>query len=408
VKSRAREQLLLPFREFFRLESASGLVLLGCVASALIIANTGASDAYFRLLRREAGFHLGPLELRLSLLHWINDGLMTLFFLVVGLEIKRELVTGELRHARQAAMPAIAALGGMAAPALIYAAFNHGTEAGRGWGIPVATDIAFALGILSLAGKRAPPGLKIFLAALAIIDDLGAVLVIAIFYTGDLHWGSLACAGAVYALLIACNRMGVRFLAAYMIPGVALWYFISRSGVHGTVAGVLLAFALPTGSRPSTSPQAEAAAPLPKLEAWLHPWTGFFILPLFALANAGIRFDSSLLGSLAEPVSLGVIFGLAAGKPLGIFLSTWAALRLRLAALPGGVGLAHILGAGLLGGIGFTMSIFITGLAFGGEGLAATAKTGIFIASGVSGLAGLVYLRCRPDTTFPASIISSH
>ncbi len=393
TKTHPIEMLAASFRKFLRLESSSGILLLAAMAAALAWANSPWSEAYFHILEFPVGFRMGGFAYSHSLHHWINDGLMTVFFLVVGLEIKREMVAGELAGVRRAAFPMIAALGGMLVPAGIYAAFNLGHEGAKGWGIPMATDIPFALGILTLLGKRIPNSLKVFLMALAIIDDLGAILVIAVFYTHGVAWTGLAMASAVLAFLIVLGRADVRRPVYYVLPGILLWYLLSRSGIHGTIAGVLVAWTIPAASPIPKNPGGSAEPPLQRLEESLHPWTGYLILPLFALANAGVHIDTSLIHSLWNRASFGIFLGLVVGKPLGIFAACWAALACGFPALGGGVRLRHLLGAGMLGGIGFTMSLFVSGLAFGGGPLLDTAKISVFLASVVSGILGWTYLR---------------
>jgi Na+:H+ antiporter, NhaA family len=425
------ERIARSLRLFTKLEASSGVLLLIAMAIALSWANSPWGAAYFHILESPFGIKLGAFGYSDSLHHVINDGLMALFFLVVGLEIKRELVAGELSDARRAAFPALAALGGMVVPALIYAACNLGRDSLRGWGIPMATDIPFALGILALLGKRIPGSVKVFLMALAIIDDLGAVLVIAVFYSQNIDWANLGTATLIFAVLIAFNRTGVRRPLFYVLPGILLWYFLHRSGVHGTIAGVLVALAVPARSilnekdfasrcraildrfqsagygedKPILNQERLEAVmeleescekvepPLQRMVEALHPWTGFFILPLFAWANAGVRIDPGLIRTLFEPAGLGILLGLVIGKPLGIFGAAQAMLGLGFPRLTGGVGWRHLLGAGMLGGIGFTMSIFISGLAFGdGRGLDA-AKLAVFFASAVAGGLGFLFLR---------------
>lgn len=430
------ERIARSLRLFTKLEASSGLLLLAAMAVALAWANSPWGEAYFHILESPFAFRLGALGYSASLHHVINDGLMALFFLVVGLEIKRELVAGELSDARRAAFPALAALGGMVVPALLYAACNAGGDSSRGWGIPMATDIPFALGILALLGKRVPGSVKVFLMALAIIDDLGAVLVIAVFYSQNLDWGYLARAALIFALLLGFNRAGVRKSLFYILPGILLWHFLQRSGVHGTIAGVLVALAVPARSflderdfasrccaildryqgagygeeKPilnqdrleavmeleDTCEQVEP--PLQRMESALHPWTAFVILPLFAWANAGVRIDPGLWHSLADPAGLGILLGLIVGKPLGIFGSAQAMLAMGFPRLSGGAGWRHLLGAGMLGGIGFTMSIFISGLAFGAGRALDAAKLAVFAASALAGLLGFLFLRwMTPD-----------
>jgi len=369
---------------------------MATAALAMAIAQSPLADAYF------AAQHL---ELAgLSVLHWINDGLMAVFFLVVGLEIKREMLDGQLSTWSRRVLPGIAALGGMAVPALLYLAFNGGDpEAARGWAIPTATDIAFALGVLALLGSRVPVSLKVFLTALAILDDLGAVVVIALFYTGELSPLFLALAAGALAALALLNRFGVVALTPYLLLGVTLWAFVLRSGVHATLAGVALALTIPL--RPTPGRPDDPRSPLHRLERGLHPWVAFGVMPIFALANAGVTLDASTLG---EPpgtqVALAVALGLLVGKPLGIAAFAYAAARLRLAALPAGVGFGALVGAGFLGGIGFTMALFITALAFGDGPLTAAAKVGVLGASVLACIAGLAVLaRVLPRGGSPGS-----
>jgi NhaA family Na+:H+ antiporter len=364
------------FQEFFRTEAACGAVLVACAATALVIANSGWAGAYERLWHFPVTLGMGSHALSLTLQQWINDGLMALFFLLIGLEMKREALGGELASPRQAALPIAGAIGGMGVPALLFAAAS-GDSAARGWAIPMATDIAFALGILGLVAPNAPPGLKIFLAALAIIDDLGAVLVIAIVYTQTIAWGALAMAGGIIAVLAALNWRGVRQLSPYLIVGLALWYFVHESGLHATIAGVLLALAIPM------------RAPLLRLEHALHGVSVFVVMPLFALSNAGVV----LGGSSSARVTLAVVLGLVVGKPLGITVAAVMAVRWRLATLPAGVTWLALHGCAWLGGIGFTMSLFITMLAFNGSPLIEAAKLGVLAGSAVTGVVGAILVR---------------
>jgi NhaA family Na+:H+ antiporter len=311
---------------------------------------------------------------------------MAIFFLLIGLEIEREIYIGELSDLKSASLPIIAAIGGMALPALFYFLFNRGTETQNGIGVPMATDIAFALGVLALLGKKVPVSLKIFLTALAIIDDLGAILIIAIFYVGDFSFLYLMLALTVYAGLLILNRLGIHGLPFYLIPGVLMWYFMLRSGVHATLAGVLLAFALPFGDGSETSPSY-------KLQHFLHRPVAFGIMPIFALANTGIVLNGRWFESLAAPNSLGVFAGLFLGKPLGIFLAGFLAVKTRLSQLPGDVSWKHIIGAGFLGGIGFTMSIFITLLAFDDPEIVQSTKISILLSSLLAGISGFLILR---------------
>ena len=416
-----------PFQEFFRTEAAGGALLVACACAALIVANSAWADAYHRLLATTIAVAGGAHDLSLTVHQWINDGLMALFFLLVGLEIKREALAGELASARQAALPIAAAIGGMFVPASIYLLTNAGGIESRGWAIPMATDIAFALGVLALVAPRAPSGLKIFLAALAIVDDMGAVLVIALFYAGAIAWGALGVAGLILLLLIALNILRIRSLTPYLVLGVGLWYFVHESGVHATIAGVLLAFTIPTRTRINAEEfsakardllddfdrtetgdllvltskgQQEAiiglerasegaTAPLLRLEHALHGFSAFVVMPLFAFFNAGV----GLNGSFGEGVTLAVVLGLAIGKPLGITGAALVAVRLRMASLPDGVNWTALHGCAWLGGIGFTMSLFIATLAFDGTNLLDSAKVGILAGSILSGVVGAMVVR---------------
>ncbi|MBO9672189.1 MAG: Na+/H+ antiporter NhaA [Sphingobacteriaceae bacterium] len=370
------------FKRFFRAEQTGGVLLLVCVAISLFIANSEAKDGFIRFLETKLGF--GPVNY--SILAWINDALMAIFFLLVGLEIKRELIEGELSSLKSAALPVIAALGGMLVPALIYSLLNQGTETASGWGIPMATDIAFALAIIAMLGKNVPPSLKIFLAALAIVDDLGAILVIAIFYTSQIHFEYLAMAGGILLLLALMNYFGVKRLIFYLLPGVLLWYCIHHSGIHATIAGVLLAFTIPTN-------ETDIESPLEKLEHALTTPVNYLIMPVFALANTNITFQKEMLTGLVSPLGLGIIIGLFAGKTIGVTLFSWLAVKLKWADLPTGAGWKHILGLGMLAGIGFTMSIFIALLSFSEAMHIAEAKFAILTASVLSGVVGYVFLR---------------
>ncbi len=377
--------VLRPFQEFAKLESASGILLLACTSVALVWSNSRWGDTYLSFWGTELAVTVGKHGLAHSLIEWINDGLMAVFFLVVGLEIKREMLVGELSSPRRASLPILAAAGGMVVPAVIYSLLNGGTEAARGWGVPVATDIAFSLGALSLLGRRVPLGLKVFLAAFAIADDLGAVLVIALFYTGELSTIRLAFAGTVLVLLVLANASGLRHSMAYLLPGLLLWLALLGSGVHATITGVLLAFTIPARD---DGGGAEGSL-LRRLEQALHPWVSFLILPVFALANAGVDVVGELVPALSHPVTLGVVLGLVIGKPIGIFSLSYLSVRARLAELPSGVSWSHLLGAGMLGGIGFTMALFVAHLAFGDSDLLDRAKVGVLLASVVAGAAGL-------------------
>lgn len=377
---------LRPFREFLQSGSAGGVILIVCVLISLIIANTGAGPGLESLLSSELGYDFQNVHLRYSLLIWINDGLMAIFFLMVGLEIKRELVEGELSSFKKAALPIFAALGGVIVPAVIFTAFNQNTETAGGWGIPMATDIAFAIAIITMLGKKVPASLKIFLAALAIVDDLMAILVIAIFYSSELHYTYLLYAGGIFLALLAMNKLGVKNLAAYLIPGIFIWYFIHHSGVHATIAGVLTAFAIPT------TPD-DTESPLEKLEHVLVNPVNFVIMPVFALANTNIRFEDGMMQGLTTPLGLGIILGLVVGKPLGITALSWLSVKLGISARPHGAGWLHIIGVGMLGGIGFTMSVFIALLSFAGKDLILSeAKFSILTGSILSGLLGCAML----------------
>ncbi|RWX00796.1 Na+/H+ antiporter NhaA [Flavobacterium cerinum] len=374
------------FKRFFSSSSAGGILLLICVAISLTIANTSFAGSFENLLNREIGFANDSLQLRYPVLLWINDGLMAVFFLLVGLEIKREIIEGELSSFRQASLPVFAALGGVMVPALIYVFFNmNDTQTANGWGIPMATDIAFALGILSLLGNKVPTGLKIFLAALAIVDDLMAILVIAIFYSSDIHFDYLMYAGGVFALLIAFNRFGVKNIFFYIVPGIVMWYLIHHSGIHATIAGVLTALTLPT-----TNDSSESS--LEKLEHALSRPVNFIIMPIFAIANTNITFEGSMVEGLFSNLGMGIVLGLFLGKPLGIFLMSWLSVKLKIAQLPAETNWLHVLGLGLLGGIGFTMSIFIALLSFSEPALQTEAKFAVLIASVISGIAGYTLL----------------
>ncbi|MFG0414771.1 Na+/H+ antiporter NhaA [Pseudomonas sp. zjy_8] len=347
------------FTRFFQLEAASGLLLIAAAVLALIINNSPLSDLYGGLLDVPVAVQVGALNIAKPLLLWINDGLMALFFLLIGLEVKREVVDGHLSKPSQVILPATAAVGGMVVPALIYWFINRDNPAAvAGWAIPTATDIAFALGVLALLGKRVPVSLKLFLMTLAIIDDLGAIIVIALFYSGTLSSVSLLLAAACLLVLVAMNRLGVIKLGPYMIVGLILWVCVLKSGVHATLAGVALAFCIPLRTRNAES------SPLLALEHALHPWVAYAILPIFAFANAGVSLAGMTLDSFTHPVPMGITVGLLLGKTVGVFGLTWVAVKLRLAALPAGAGWGQILGVAILCGIGFTMSLFVGSLAF--------------------------------------------
>lgn len=381
--------LARPINAFFRLEMASSIILLVCAGLALLLANTTWGPARYFPAVWDEPVRIGFLQE--SLLHWVNDGLMTLFFLLVGLELKREIVAGQLASIRQAVLPIAGALGGMLMPALLFMLFNWHTATARGWGIPMATDMAFALAVLQLLGKRVPLGLKVFLMALAVVDDLGAILVIAAFYTTDLHLAYLAGALGVWAAMLVLNRIGVRALSSYLVLGVGLWYCMLESGVHATLAGVLTAAAIPA-SGTSNQP-----APSLKLEHFLHPVVSFFIVPLFAFANTSLVLHLAVFSELRSPLGLGILIGLVVGKPVGVCLLSWFVARIGWATLPAGVSWRALIGAGILAGIGFTIALFMSMLSLGehssGE---AVAKLSILLASLLAGTIGYLVLRTMP------------
>jgi NhaA family Na+:H+ antiporter len=437
------QRFVAPVRRFMDLEAASGIVMLLAAVAAIVWANSAFHGGYEAFLETPVSLDVGGFRIDEPLEAVINDGLMAIFFFVVGLEIKRELVLGELRDPRAAALPVLAAVGGMLVPALIFAAFNAGNpEAIRGWAVPMATDIAFSVGVLSLLGRRVPAGAKLFLLALAIADDLGGILVIAIFFTDDLNFGSLALGLAGLALVWVATKAGIRSEVVYVPIALAVWFFFLESGVHATVAGVALGFLTP--ARPmygvrefdskarrildtyppvaDTAEQREHAdheaillseisresvAPLNRWEHLLTPWVSFLIVPVFALANAGVRFEGSILDALTSRVALGVGLGLVVGKTFGIGLFTWLAVRFRLGRLPAGATWRHMLATAATAGIGFTVALFITALAFTNPALTDDAKVGIFAGSIVAGLIGTsIFLTIRPpaaDRSSPQS-----
>lgn len=377
------------FLWFFRQESAGGILLLFCAVVAMLIANSSLGTAYEHLLHQQITLGYGTWSLSMSLLHWINDGLMALFFFVVGMEIKREFLFGELKSPSSMLLPIAAAVGGMAVPAILYSLFNIGRPSLTGWGVPMATDIAFSLGVLAFAAPKAPRSIVVFLTALAIVDDLGGILVIALFYSNELHIMALLAGVGIIVVLGIVNRLQLQRMVVYIAGGLGLWYAFLQGGIHPTIAGVLLGFLLPAGTA-----KTHDASLLARWEHRLTPWSAFLVMPIFALGNAGIALDAESLQAVASPVGLGVIAGLAVGKPLGIFGTVYGLLRLHVADMPKGVRLRHFLGAGILGGIGFTMSLFIASLAFASEQDLMTAKTAVVIASVLSGLAGtLVFKR---------------
>jgi Na+:H+ antiporter, NhaA family len=375
--------------DFLKLESAGGLLLVAAAALALICSNSPLRHAYDDLLKIPVEMRFGSFALAKPLLLWINDGLMAIFFLLVGLEVKREVIEGELSTPAQIVLPVVAGLGGMVVPALIYLIFNRGNGAAlNGWAIPTATDIAFALGVLSLLGKRVPVSLKIFLTAVAIADDLGAIVIIALFYTAELSIAMLFLAGVAIAVLVALNLQKVTRIAPYIVVGVILWVFVLKSGVHATLAGVAIAFAVPlkTGD-------AQGTAPLHHLEHSLHPWVAFSVLPVFAFANAGVSFAGVTLTALAEPLPLGIAVGLFAGKLVGVFGASALLIRLGLAKLPEDASWLQLIGIAALCGVGFTMSLFIGSLAFDGPDYFTPLRLGVIAGSMLSGVTGYLLLR---------------
>jgi NhaA family Na+:H+ antiporter len=372
------------FTDFFNSEKSGGMVLVGCTVISLTLANSGLQEWYISIWNLDiAGHHLT---------HWINDGLMTIFFLLIGLELEREIYVGELSNMRNASLPILAAMGGMVIPAGIHLALNYGTNMQGGAGIPMATDIAFALGVLSLLGNRIPVSIKIFLTALAVIDDLGAIIVIAMFYTSTISWFYLGIAGSIFAFLLVLNRLKVHYILPYLIGGVGMWYYMLHSGVHATVTGVLLAFAIPFGNGDNHSPSY-------KIQHFLHKPVAFFILPLFALANTSLILSSHWYQTLLTSNSLGVAFGLFIGKPLGILSFSSFAVKVKLSSLPEGTTWKALAGTGFLGGIGFTMSIFITLLAFDHPSLIEQSKMAVMLASVFAGAVGYVVLRASFSQT---------
>ncbi len=427
-----------PVQRFMHEEASSGIVLFVAAVVALVWANSPWYHAYHDLLETHIVIGFGSWALDETVHHWIDDGLMAVFFFVVGLEIKRAVVVGELSSVRKAALPIFAALGGMIVPALIYVSFNSSGDEFRGWGVPMATDIAFSLGVLSLLRTRAPLPLKIFLAAFAIIDDIGAVIVIAVFYTGDIAWGNLGIGAIFLVALLVVSRLGIRHPLVYAVLGVAVWLAFLYSGVHATVAGVLVAATIPIrvrvdapgflarsrdlllvfersgeyGHQDQTSSEQRAIlkeledtaqelqSPLQRFENALHPWVAFVVMPLFALSNAGVKLEGDFFEALTHPVTLGIVLGLVIGKQVGVTLFSWVAVRFGFAALPYGVTWLQFYGVALLGGIGFTMSLFITNLAFTSDLLTTEAKIGILLGSAISGIIGyLVLFRAGRDLT---------
>jgi NhaA family Na+:H+ antiporter len=386
------------YKKFLETESKAGIILIFCVFISILIANSSLGAYFNNLLNLKLGIETSGIDLNFTSLSWINDGLMAIFFLYVGLEIKREVVDGELKSIKQASLPIIAALGGMLMPALLFALVNIGAVTSKGWGIPMATDIAFAIGILSVLGDRVPKSLKIFLTALAIVDDLGAILVIAVFYTSDLHFNYLLLAAGVFAFQMALNYFGAKKLIYYIIPGIVLWYFIHHSGIHATIAGVLTAIAIPATA------EKRKFSPLEKLEGLLSNPVSYVIMPLFALANTNIRFESEMIKGLTNPLGLGILAGLFIGKPLGITIASWIAIKLKVAKKPRLASWKQLSGVAMLGGIGFTMSIFVSILSFGSPLFQLEAKFSILIASIISAAAGFIFLNYLSKTQSPALV----
>jgi len=429
---KAFNKVSTPFEHFLHAQTTTGIVLMFMTVLALVLANTPLAEGYSHFFHINIELNIGSWQLSHSIHHWINDGLMAVFFFIIGLEIKREILVGELSNIKVAILPIISAVGGMLFPALIYLYINSGTIGATGWGIPMATDIAFAISALVLLGKRVPTALVTFLVALAIVDDLGAVLVIAIFYTEEIHMLPLALAGGMFLILVIFNRFGIHRILPYFIVGIFMWFFMLESGVHATIAGVIAAMAIP--SKPKQIPNTftketkalldeydnfpteenhmmnekqksilmriedkikDVGTPASRLEHSLHLPIALIIIPLFALANAGIAIDfSSISSTIIEPISLGIIAGLILGKVMGIFGVAWIAIKLKIASIPKDSSMSQIFGVAFLGGIGFTMSIFVADLAFlGNPELIFQAKIGILSASLFSGLFGFIWLK---------------
>lgn len=389
------KRISTPIEKFLKTEASSGIILAVCAVVAMIVANSPWAPEYFELLHVKL--------FGLSLQHWINDGLMAIFFFVIGMEIKKEILVGELSTVKKAVLPVAAAFGGMVAPALIYHYFNPDAPSAHGWGIPMATDIAFALGILTLFGKRVPLALKIFLLALAIVDDLGAVLVIAIFYTKEIRFEGLLAAAAAMSVMWFMRRVGIKSYLAYVALGAVAWFGVLFSGVHATVAGVLIGLLTPLTYKVSRN-SLETYSPLNTLVQWLHPWVSFGIMPIFAIANAGITFQGIEMSELIKnPIHQGVALGLLFGKPIGIFLFSRVAVLLKWGSLPSGISWIQILGVSLLGGIGFTMALFISNLALAPE-FEIFSKTGIIFGSLLSAILGSVLLAMVLKKNHPTEV----
>ncbi|MDR3596307.1 Na+/H+ antiporter NhaA [Clostridium sp.] len=390
MNNKIKNKVLNPFLYFFKSESSSGIMLLICAIAAIMIANSNFAVVYENILHAYITIGYEDFSLSMSVLHWINDGLMAIFFLVVGMEIKREVVFGELKSFKKTILPISAAMGGMIVPAIIYALFNYNEPTITGWGIPMATDIAFALGVLSLVAKNAPKGIVVFLTALAIVDDLGAIMVIAIFYNSQISWFALIMGMIVFIALLLANKFKVKYTSVFIILGVILWVCLLKSGIHATIAGVLLGMALPIGENVHKF----KSSILYRLEHALTPWSSFGIMPIFAFANAGITINTSSLSSnIFSPVCLGIIFGLFIGKQVGIFGTSYILVKLKIAKFPASVTKRHLYGASVLGGIGFTMSIFVSSLSFTDTTILSMAKMSIMIASILAAVYGTVVFK---------------
>jgi NhaA family Na+:H+ antiporter len=424
-----RSRGIRPLADFLHAEAAGGVVLVVATAVALVWANSPWKDSYADLWSTDVVVSVGSHVLALDLKHWVNDGLMAIFFLVVGLEIKRELVQGELREPRRAALPAVAALGGMVVPALLYVLVNVGGDGSKGWGIPMATDIAMAVGVVALLGSRVSPSLKLFLLALAIVDDIGAIAVIAVFYSDSIDGVMLALAAGALALIVVMRLLGVWWTPAYVIVGVGLWLTLHEAGIHATLAGVACGLLAPTtahvprdlidedelvdvssvtAARATVSQARASVSVVEWLENVLHPWSSFVIVPIFALANAGVEISGDRLGdATTSRVSLGIVLGLVLGKPLGITLASWLAVRTGLGTLPSGATWRSVVGVASIAGIGFTVSLFVTELAFDDHGIVDDAKLGVLAASLLSAAVGslLVVARARSRPSSESQVV---
>ncbi|MCH3965944.1 MAG: Na+/H+ antiporter NhaA [Clostridium sp.] len=390
MKNKIHNGIFAPFYSFFKRESAGGLVLLMCSIVAIIFVNCGFSQIYDSILHKNITIGYGEFSLSMSVLHWINDGLMTVFFFVVGMEIKRELTIGELKSIKRTILPVSGAIGGMILPAIIYVVFNYGKPTITGWAIPMATDIAFALGILSIAAKKVPKAIVVFLTALAIVDDLGAIVVIAIFYTDRISWIAFITGLIVLSILILANKFKIRALSLFIIGGLVLWVCFLKSGIHSTISGVLLGMIMPAGR----DVEEFKTSMLYKFEYILTPWSSFLVMPMFALANSGIIIDiNNFSMMMLSPVSLGIMCGLFIGKPVGIFGVSYILIKLGIVELSPQVTQKHLYGASVFGGIGFTMSLFISSLAFSDQIMLSTAKMSIMISSIMAGIFGTMVFK---------------